>query len=143
MEYESKVANILTSNKIWELLTSIHLNHNVNSEQGGREGAHDAYDEFGNQFEYKISKSPSWNFQDISENVLSKYTNLKYFILALKNVDTVSIKKIYVVDIKLLNRIREKLDAKVASKGTALRRLQISVSFRDIQPYLIKVISVS
>jgi hypothetical protein len=142
MEKESGVANILTSNKIWELLTSIHLNHNVNSEQGGREGAHDAFDELGNQFEYKISKSKNWNFQDISENVLAKYEHLKYFILAIKDVDSVSIKTIYVVNINLLNRIKEKLEDKKNKKGTALRRLQISVTFKDIKPYLLKEISI-
>lgn len=143
MEKESGVSNILTSNKIWELLTSIHLNHNVNSEQGGRVGAHDAFDEDGNQFEYKISKAKSWNFQDISENVLSKYENLKNFILAVKDVNSVSIKIIYVVDTKLLNRIRDKLEDKKIKKGSTLRRLQVSLTFRDIEPYLIKEISVS
>ena len=49
-----QVKNILTSNKIWEVITSVHLNHNVNSEQGGRKGSHDAYDKTGNQYEYKI-----------------------------------------------------------------------------------------
>ena len=142
MELESGVDNILTSNKIWELLTSIHLNHNVNSEQGGREGAHDAFDEYGNQYEYKISKATNWNFQDISENVLSKYEHIKHFILAIKDVDSVSIKTIYVVDINLLDRIREKLEEKKVKKGSAIRRLQISVTLKDIKPYLIKEISV-
>ncbi len=136
MEIESKVENILTSNKIWELLTSIHLNHNVNSEQGGREGAHDAFDEFGNQYEYKISKATNWNFQDISENVLKKYEHVKYFVLAIKDVDTVSIKKIYLVNTNLLDRIREKLDEKKSKKGEPLRRLQISVTLKDIQKFI-------
>lgn len=136
MEAESNVKNILTSNKIWELLTSVHLNHNVNSEQGGRVGAHDAFDESGNQFEYKISKATNWNFQDISENVLTKYEELKYFILALKDVDTVSIKKIYVVSTKLLDRIREKLEDKKLKKGKDLRRLQISITLNDIKPFI-------
>lgn len=143
MEQESGVSNILTSNKIWELLTSIHLGHNVNSEQGGREGAHDAFDENGNQFEYKISKSTSWNFQDISENVLAKYEGLKNFILAIKDVDSVSIKTIYVVDVKVLHRIRQKLEEKKIKKGGVLRRLQVSLTLRDIKPYVIKEISVS
>jgi hypothetical protein len=141
IEKESGVINILTSNKIWEVLTSIHLNHNVNSEQGGRVGAHDAFDQDGNQYEYKISKSKSWNFQDISENVLKKYEELHYFVLAIKNVNSVSINTIYIVNIKLLDRIRSKLEEKKNKSDKALRRLQISISFRDIQPYLIKVIS--
>jgi transcriptional regulator with XRE-family HTH domain len=141
MEAESNVKNILTSNKIWELLTSVHLNHNVNSEQGGRVGAHDAFDEDGNQFEYKISKATNWNFQDISENVLTKYEELKYFILALKDVDTVSIKKIYVVNTNLLTRIREKLEEKKLKKGKDLRRLQISITLKDIKPFIVQEIA--
>jgi hypothetical protein len=143
IEDESGVSNILTSNKIWEVLTSVHLNHNVNSEQGGREGAHDAFDINFNQYEYKISKSTSWNFQDISENVLRKYESLEHFILAIKDVDTVSIKTIYIVDINVLDRIREKLEEKIEKKGGALRRLQISLTLKDIKPYLIKEISAS
>ena len=34
---------------------------------------HDAEDDAGNLYEYKISKSYSWNFQDISDAVLKKY----------------------------------------------------------------------
>ena len=37
--------NVLTSNKFWEVVIAVELNHNVNSEQGGRGGAHDAYDQ--------------------------------------------------------------------------------------------------
>ena len=141
LEKETGVDNILTSNKIWEVLTAIHLNHNVNSEQGGRAGAHDAYDEFGNQYEYKISKSNSWNFQDISENVLKKYESLENFILAIKDVHSTSIKKIYVVDIELLDRIKEKLEEKAirfAEKGKLVRRLQISITLNDAKPYLLE-----
>ena len=146
LENETGVINLLTSNKIWELLTAIHLNHNVNSEQGGRAGAHDAYDEFGNQYEYKISKSNSWNFQDISENVLNKYMELENFILAIKDVHSTSIKKIYRIDIQLLNRIKEKLEEKAirfAEKGKVVRRLQVSITLNDAKPYLLEEITPS
>jgi len=146
LENESGVINLLTSNKIWELLTAIHLNHNVNSEQGGRAGAHDAYDEFGNQYEYKISKSSSWNFQDISENVLNKYMELENFILAIKDVHKTSIKKIYVIDIQLLNRIKEKLEEKAirfAETGKVVRRLQVSITLNDVKPYILEEITPS
>lgn len=137
----TNVKNILTSNKIWEVITSVHLNHNVNSEQGGRKGSHDAFDEKLNQFEYKISKTKSWNFQDISENVLNKYNKIKFFVLAVKDPVNISIKRIFLVNKKLVKRIREKLYSKMKKKG-ALRRLQVSASFNDIKRYIIEDIKI-
>ena len=70
-----------------------------------------------NQYEYKISKASNWNFQDISENVLNKYNNIKYFILAIKNISDISISKIYLVKVKeLLQKIRVKLQEKKKEK---------------------------
>lgn len=63
------VDGILTSNKLWELLVAYELNHNVNSEQR----KHDAYDEWGRTYEYKVSSDPRWTFQDITQNVLDGY----------------------------------------------------------------------
>ena len=145
LEKETKVVNLLTSNKIWELITSIHLNHNVNPEQGGRLGAHDAYDEELNQYEYKISKSGTWNFQDISENVLKKYESVEEFILAIKNVDTLSINLIYCCNKELINKIRSKMkrkEKKHKEEGTIPRRKQISLTRGDIAPYIIREIPV-
>ena len=70
LEHLTGVKNSLTSNKFWEIFIANHLGHQVNSEQGGRRGAHDAYNDKGESFEYKVSKNHSWNFQDISEDVL-------------------------------------------------------------------------
>tara|TARA_B100000989_G_scaffold298319_1_gene287084 strand:+ start:109 stop:1107 length:999 start_codon:yes stop_codon:yes gene_type:complete len=142
LENISNVKNILTSNKIWEVITSVHLNHNVNSEQGGRKGSHDAYDKTGNQYEYKISKTKSWNFQDISENVLNKYQNIKYFILAVKDPLNISVKKIFLVNKGLIERIREKLNKKISKKGS-LRRLQVSASFSDIKKFTVKEMEIN
>ena len=145
LEKETKVVNLLTSNKIWELITSVYLNHNVNPEQGGRLGAHDAYDEYGNQFEYKISKSESWNFQDISEAVLEKYKSVEGFILVTKNVETMSINTIFNCGNNLLDKIKEKMKAKAnkyEAEGKPLRRRQISLTKNDISPYIIEEISV-
>ena len=47
LERLTGVKNLLTSNKIWEQIVAIKLNHNINSEQGGRAGSHDAFDEKG------------------------------------------------------------------------------------------------
>lgn len=145
LEKETRVVNLLTSNKIWELITSVYLNHNVNPEQGGRLGAHDAYDEDGNQFEYKISKSESWNFQDISEAVLEKYKSVKGFILVTKNVEKMSIITIYNCSNSLLNKIKEKMKMKAdryKADGKILRRNQISLTKNDISPYIKEEISV-
>jgi hypothetical protein len=127
---------ILTSNKIWELLVAIKLNHKVNSEQGGREGAHDAYDDKGNLYEYKVSKNHSWNFQDISENVLNKYLSDKAIILAVVDKKNLKIEKIYEADPKLVvSLLRKKLNNKINSyslKNKEVRRLQVSLSKGDL-----------
>ena len=88
------IKNLLTSNKFWELIVALELDHSVNPEQGGREGAHDAYDAEGNPYEYKVSKTTSWNFQDISENVLNKYYNDKSIILAVVDKQEIELKEI-------------------------------------------------
>ena len=145
LEEHTNVLNLLTSNKIWELLTSVHLNHNVNSEQGGRLGSHDAYDQDGNQFEYKIAKTENWNFQDISEAVLKKYESVEAFILAVKNIEKISIDRIYYCDKSLITRIRSKLEEKkekFRSQGKRLKRLQISLTRNDIGPFITREISV-
>ena len=59
---------VLTSNKFWEVLTALILGHKVLSEQSG----HDALDNDGNFYEYKVAKNSSWNFQDISKNLRPK-----------------------------------------------------------------------
>lgn len=138
----TNVKNILTSNKIWEVITSVHLNHNVNSEQGGRKGSHDAFDKKFNQFEYKVSKTKSWNFQDISENVLTKYKEIKFFVLAIKDPVNICIKRIFLVNKELIKKIRKKLYDKIKKKGT-LRRLQVSASFSDIKKYIIEDIKIN
>lgn len=144
LESITKVKNALTSNKLWEILVSIKLHHNVNSEQGGRAGAHDAFDEDGNFYEYKVSKSRSWNFQDISENVLQKYYNDNKIILAVVDKDEYKINEIYEADPKLVvPLLREKLDQKYnrfQEKGKSIRRLQVSLSFGDLKKINAKII---
>ncbi len=131
-----KVDNILTSNKFWEVLVAVELNHNINAEQGGRKGAHDAYDEKGNVYEYKVSKTHSWQFQDISENVLEKYLLDKSIILAVVDKTNISVKTIYEVSpSKLVARLRQKLEEKAqkyAQNDKEVRRLQISLTKGDL-----------
>lgn len=138
LEKLTKSKGLLTSNKIFELLTAVELNHNMESEQGGRAGAHDAYDKIGNVYEYKISKNHSWNFQDISDNVLNKYLLDKEIILAVKNPEKLEIIEIYSAEpSKTVNRLKEKLkektDTKLEKDNTGLRRLQVSLSKGDLE----------
>ena len=137
LEEKTKTHGLLTSNKIWELLLAMHLKHTVNSEQGGREGAHDASDKDGNLYEYKISKQYSWNFQDISDNVLRKYLLDKQIILAVVNKTSLSIKSIYAADPKVtVSFLKAKLNDKIrryAAQNKEIRRLQISISKGDLK----------
>ena len=55
-------------------------------------------DDDGNTFEYKVSKNHSWNFQDISENVLEKYKSDKSIILAVVNKQNLVVTNIYSAD---------------------------------------------
>lgn len=128
---------LLTSNKIWELLIASTLGHHINSEQGGREGAHDAYDDEGNLFEYKVSKTYSWNFQDISENVLNKYLLDSEIILAVVDKTSLSVTEIFSANPTLVvDLLREKLKTKIErfrKQGKEIRRLQVSLSKNDLK----------
>lgn len=131
------VTGLLTSNKIWELMIGLELNHTVNSEQGGRAGAHDASDSEGHLFEYKVSKTYSWNFQDISENVLNKYYNDYRIILAVVDKTALRIEAIYSASpeytVPLLRKKLQEKTSKHAAKGKELRRLQVSLSKGDLK----------
>ena len=125
--------NILTSNKIWEILVGIKLNHEVITEQT----RFDAKDKKGNFYEYKIAKSYSFSFEDISENVLNKFLEVKSIILAVVDKDKLAIKDVYEAEPKrVIKRLREKLESlknRCAQKGKKLRRLQVSLSKGDLE----------
>lgn len=126
------VTQILTSNKFWELLVSLKLKHQVLSEQAG----HDAVDDAGNFYEYKVSKTFSWNFQDISDNVLNKYEKEKAVILAVVDKEKMEVIKIFEANPhRAVEKLKEKLNHKAeryAQKG-GLRRLQVSLSQGDLE----------
>lgn len=130
------VENILTSNKFWEVLVSLPLGHTVNSEQGGRAGSHDAYDEQGNDYEYKVSSTRSWNFQDISPTVLKKYLNCESIVLAVVDKTEIRIKEVWTAEPGLtVQRLREKLlekEARYNLQGKTIRRKQVSLSVGDL-----------
>lgn len=131
-----EVENVLTSNKFWEVLVSLPLGHKVNSEQGGRAGAHDAFDADGGDYEYKVSSTRSWNFQDISDVVLKKYLNCEEIILAIVDKTGIQVKEIWKADPALVVlRLEEKLRTKnlnYALKGKEVRRRQVSLSAGDL-----------
>lgn len=136
LEVESGVSNLLTSSKLWELVVAIELDHKVNSEQGGRDGAFDAEDAAGNLFEYKVSSSRAWSFQDISDPVLEKYLNREQIVLAVVDKPGLRTKEIFYVDPKLLvPHLKRKLHAKqkkLANQGQPLRRRQVSLSAGEL-----------
>ena len=136
LEELTGVKNLLTSNKFWELIVALELNHQVNPEQGGREGAHDAYDSDGNPYEYKVSKTHAWNFQDISDNVLNKYYNDKAIILAVVDKENIEVEHIYSAEpANVVPLLRKKLQEKIdrcLEKDTPIRRLQVSLSKSDL-----------
>ena len=137
LEKITNVKNSLTSNKFWEIFIAFILDHQVNSEQGGRAGAHDAYDSLGRTYEYKVSKSNSWNFQDISDNVLEKYYEDYQIILSKvdkKNFKVIAIYKAFPEDtVPLLrNKLNEKKE-KFNKEGKKINRLQVSLCMSDLK----------
>lgn len=130
------VENILTSNKFWEVLVSLPLGHTVNSEQGGRAGSHDAHDDQGNDYEYKVSSTRSWNFQDISSTVLKKYLRCESIVLAVVDKTGIQVKDIWIADpASTVRRLQEKLSEKESrykQQGKEIRRKQVSLSVGDL-----------
>lgn len=133
VEDNTGVKQILTSNKLWELIVSIPLRHQVLSEQSG----HDATDSDGNFYEYKVATGRNWNFQDISENVLKKYESDREMILAVVDKKNIRVVEINIADSKdVIFRLRTKLEEKKTSyrkRGKELRRLSVSLSVGDLE----------
>lgn len=127
------VKQILTSNKLWEILVSVHTGHKILTEQK----KHDAVDNKGGFYEYKVSKAHSWGFEDISEAVLNKFNEEKAIILATIDKRTMSVLKIYSANpTKVIQRLKEKLqekDERYKKVGKAVRRLQVSLSLIDLK----------
>jgi hypothetical protein len=133
--------DILTSNKFWEVLVALKLNHKVQSEQA----KHDATDLEGNMYEYKVAKVGSgWSFQDISNEVLRKYMNDKSIILATVDKNEFTVNKIYEADTKkVISLLRKKLELKnirYQEKGKEVRRQQASLSSKDVRDLGSKII---
>lgn len=128
-----KTKGILTSNKFWEILIGIELGHQVLSEQT----KYDAIDQNNDYYEYKVSKTLSFNFEDISENVLNKFASVKKIILAVVNKEKLEIAEMYEAEpLRVIKRLREKLEEKqerYTAMGKEIRRLQVSLSKGDLE----------
>ena len=133
IEKKVKTKEILTSNKFWEILVSLHTGHQILSEQK----KHDAKDSLGNFYEYKVAKSYSWNFQDISPAVLKKYKDDREMILAVVDKSQMEVLKIFSAESnEVVKRLKEKLKDKkerYKKQGKRLRRLQVSLSRGDLK----------
>lgn len=120
--------NILTSNKLWELLVAMELGHSINPEQY----KHDAVDQCGRTYEYKVYTSMSWSFQDISDKVLDSYLNDEAIILATIDKQNFMVTNIYscnprvIVDI-LYTKLHNKQQARIK-----MRRLKETITKTDL-----------
>jgi hypothetical protein len=136
LEHLVGVSNVLTSNKFWEVLVSLPLGHTVNSEQGGRAGAHDAFDASGQDYEYKVSSQRSWSFQDISPTVLKKYLNCEEIVLAIVDKTGITVKEVWMAKPHaVVARLQEKLRIKelsYAARKKEVRRIQAGFSAGDL-----------
>ena len=126
------VDGILTSNKLWEVLVAYELNHNVNSEQR----KHDAYDEWGRTYEYKVSSDPRWTFQDITQNVLDGYLDDEKIVLAVVNKKRFSVERVYFCDPSAIVSILQcKLQDRMNGKKT-IRRMSSYIGMVDVRRML-------
>lgn len=116
------VDNILTSNKLWEVLVSVKLGHSVNPDQK----KHDAVDAYGHTYEYKVSSRKIWAFQDISQRVLDNYLDDTAIILAIVDKRSFSVVNIYACSPKaIVSLLNKKLDFANAHNAHLRRRFAI------------------
>lgn len=123
------VDDILTSNKLWELLVAYELNHNVNPEQK----KHDAYDEFGRTYEYKVSSIPGWIFQDITQNVLEGYLNDEAIVLAVVDKKKFSVERIcFCKPDAIVSILEHKLQKRINGR-IPIKRLYARIGMSDVR----------
>lgn len=134
LEEALNIQGILTSNKLWELLVALKLNHTVNSNQK----KHDAFDEYGYTYEYKVSSKAKWTFQDISENVLRSYLLDRYIILAVVNKKSFIVEKVCACNPDVVVSIlKYKLSEKIKN-NEEVKRLSAGIGMTDVNCMLEK-----
>lgn len=130
-EIENKISvdGLLTSNKLWELLVAFELEHNINPEQR----KHDAYDELGRTYEYKVSSNTNWTFQDITPSVLNGYLDDEKIVLAVVDKRRFIVQKIYYCDPNVIVSIlKNKLQKKIKS-SKEINRLSAGIGIMDVK----------
>lgn len=129
IELITGIRGILTSNKLWELLVSGELGHRINPEQR----KHDACDQQGRTYEYKVTKKYSWKFQDISENVLESYMQDEKIILAVVDKKEFIVVNVYICDPKaIVTILRNKLSL-LFEHREEVRRLEATINIGDVR----------
>ena len=122
------VRGLLTSNKLWELLVACKMRHYINPEQR----RHDAFDELGYTYEYKVSSNKNWTFQDISENVLNGYLEDNKVILAIVDKRRFVVTGICACEPEaVVSILRCKLEKRMRD-GKNLKRLSAGIGIGDI-----------
>lgn len=129
IESITEIRGLLTSNKLWELLVSGKLGHRINPKQR----RHDAYDQQGRTYEYKVAKKYSWNFQDISENVLESYMQDEKIILAVVDKKEFIVKTVYTCDPEAIVRLLRNKLLLLFEQGEEVRRLEATINISDVQ----------
>ena len=111
------------------MLVSLELNHVVNPEQN----KHDAVDQYGNTFEYKVYSRMSWSFQDISDQVLSSYLNDAAIILAVVDKSNFIVTNIFSCSpTAIVTLLENKIQQKMKSEKD-IRRLLANISKSDLK----------
>lgn len=128
IEQITSIPDVLTSNKLWELLVALELGHIVNPEQN----KHDAVDKSGHTYEYKVCTRMNWSFQDISDQVLSSYLNDEAIILAVVNKADFVVTNIFRCSPEsIVSILRKKTQDKLCS-GKEVRRLMATINKSDL-----------
>lgn len=129
IEVLTGIRGILTSNKLWELLVACKLGHRINPEQR----KHDAYDQQGRTYEYKVTKKYAWKFQDISENVLESYIQDEKIILAVVDKKEFIVEAIYVCDPRAIVKILRNKLCLLFEQKEDVRRLAATINIGDVR----------
>ena len=129
IELITGIRGILTSNKLWELLVSGELGHRINPEQR----KHDAYDQQGRTYEYKVTKKYAWKFQDISENVLESYMQDEKIVPAVVDKKEFVVENVYICDPKAIVTILKNKLSLLFVQREDVRRLEATINIGDVR----------
>ena len=135
LEKMTYTTNLLTSNKLWELFLANKLGHRINSKQGGIGGKHDAEDFNNRKFEYKISQTKSWVFEDVSDAVIDNMRLLDGIYVATVNKRYFTTRGIFLLDTKktmdFITRKRDAMIKKKKKENKPIKRLNVTISFPE------------